>query len=41
MGLVEYFDGLDERVHARVSLGQVVQAMVLEWPGVESIGVCM
>jgi hypothetical protein len=24
MGLVEYFDGLDERIHARVSLGQAV-----------------
>ncbi len=29
IGLVEYFDGLDERKHARVSLGQAVLAMVL------------
>jgi len=33
IGLVEYFDGLDERVHARVSLGQAVQAMVLNGLG--------
>jgi len=29
IGLVEYFDGLDEREHARGSLGQAVLAMVL------------
>jgi transposase len=33
IGLVEYFDRLDERVHARVSLGQAVQAMVLNGLG--------
>ncbi len=33
MGLVEYFDGLDEQDHARVSLGQAVQAMVLNGLG--------
>ncbi len=33
IGLVEYFDGLDERVHARVTLGQAVQAMVLNGLG--------
>ncbi len=33
IGLVEYFDGLDERVHARVSLGQAVLAMVLNGLG--------
>ena len=30
---MEYFDRLDERVHARVSLGQAVQAMVLNGLG--------
>ncbi len=33
IGLVEYFDRLDERVHARVTLGQAVQAMVLNGLG--------
>jgi transposase len=33
IGLVEYFDGLDERLHARVSLGQAVLAMVLNGLG--------
>src|ERR1700739_1787439 len=33
MGLVEYFDRLDERVHERVSLGQAVLAMVLNGLG--------
>jgi transposase len=33
IGLVEYFDQLDERVHARVTLGQAVQAMVLNGLG--------
>jgi hypothetical protein len=33
MGLVEYFDGLDEQVQARVSLGQAVLAMVLNGLG--------
>ena len=35
MGLVEYFDGLDEREHARVSLGQAVLAMVLNGLGLK------
>jgi formate/nitrite transporter FocA (FNT family) len=30
MGLVEYFDRLDEQTHARVSLRQAVLAMVLK-----------
>ena len=33
IGLVEYFDWLDEREHARVSLGQAVLAMVLNGLG--------
>lgn len=33
MGLVEYFNRLDEQVHARVSLGQAVLAMVLNGLG--------
>lgn len=33
IGLVEYFDRLDERVHARVTLGQAIQAMVLNGLG--------
>ena len=33
IGLVDYFDGLDEREHARVSLGQAVLAMVLNGLG--------
>ncbi len=33
IGLVEYFDRLDEREHARVSLGQAVLAMVLNGLG--------
>jgi len=33
IGLVEYFDGLDEQAHARVSLGQAVLAMVLNGLG--------
>jgi transposase len=33
IGLVEYFDTLDEQVHARVSLGQAVLAMVLNGLG--------
>ncbi len=36
MGLVEYFDRLDEQVHARVSLGQAVQAMVLNGLGLSN-----
>ena len=31
IGLVEYFDRLDEQVHARVSLGQAVQAHGPQW----------
>src|SRR5215472_11711507 len=33
IGLMEYFDRLDEQVHARVSLGQAVLAMVLNGLG--------
>lgn len=33
IGLVEYFDHLDEQAHARVSLGQAVLAMVLNGLG--------
>lgn len=33
IGLVEYFDRLDDQVHARVSLGQAVLAMVLNGLG--------
>ena len=33
--LVEYFDELDEQTHARVSLGQAVLAMVLEWARIQ------
>jgi transposase len=33
MGLVEYFDALDEQTPARVSLGQAVLAMVLNGLG--------
>lgn len=33
IGLVEYFDGLDDQTHARVSLGQAVLAMVLNGLG--------
>jgi transposase len=33
IGLVEYFDSLDEQTHARVSLGQAVLAMVLNGLG--------
>ncbi len=33
IGLVEYFDELDEQAHARVSLGQAVLAMVLNGLG--------
>ncbi len=33
IGLVEYFDRLDEQAHARVSLGQAVLAMVLNGLG--------
>lgn len=33
MGLVEYFDRPDKQVHARVSLGQTVLAMVLNGLG--------
>ncbi len=33
IGLVDYFDSLDEREHARVSLGQAVLAMVLNGLG--------
>ena len=33
IGLVEYFDGLDDQAHARVSLGQAVLAMVLNGLG--------
>src|SRR5215467_15493082 len=33
IGLVEYFDRLDDQVHARVTLGQAVQAMVLNGLG--------
>ncbi len=36
IGLAEYFDRLDERVHARVSLGQAVQAMVLNGLGLSN-----
>jgi hypothetical protein len=35
IGLVDYFDRLDDQVHAQVSLGQAVLAMVREWPGLE------
>ena len=33
IGLRAYFDRLDEGIHARVSLGQAVQAMVLNGLG--------
>ncbi len=33
IGLVEYFDGLDDQAHAHVSLGQAVLAMVLNGLG--------
>src|SRR5215467_15859568 len=36
MGLVEYFDRLDEQVHARVSVGQAVLAMVLNGLGLSN-----
>jgi transposase len=36
IGLVEYFDQLDEQVHARVSLGQAVQAMVFNGLGLSN-----
>lgn len=36
IGLVDYFDRLDEQVHARVSLGQAVQAMVLNGLGLSN-----
>ena len=35
IGLVEYFDRLDDQAHARVSLGQAVLAMVLNGLGLE------
>ena len=35
IGLVEYFDSLDEQTHARVSLGQAVLAMVQSGLGLE------
>jgi transposase len=36
IGLVEYFDRLDEQVHARVSVGQAVLAMVLNGLGLSN-----
>jgi transposase len=36
IGLVEYFDSLDEQTHARVSLGQAVLAMVLNGLGLSN-----
>ena len=36
IGLMEYFDRLDEREHAQVTLGQAVQAMVLNGLGLSN-----